>query len=56
MVENERLDITPNISKHNLNFKVKNPKKWNAEHPNLYQLVLVLKGENNKILDVKYQD
>ena len=33
-------------------FAVKNPKKWSAEHPNLYTLTLELVDENGKILEV----
>jgi len=31
---------------------VKNPKKWTAETPNLYQLILILKDENESIQEV----
>ncbi len=33
-------------------FPVKNPKKWTAETPDLYQLILTLKDENGKVLEV----
>ncbi len=32
--------------------KIKNPKKWTAETPNLYQLLLIVKDENGKIQGV----
>ncbi|WP_099159685.1 glycoside hydrolase family 2 TIM barrel-domain containing protein [Virgibacillus ndiopensis] len=30
---------------------IKNPKKWSAEHPNLYTLVVALKDQNGKITE-----
>ena len=33
-------------------FPVENPKKWSAEHPNLYTLTLELLDENQKVLEV----
>ncbi len=33
-------------------FTVENPKKWSAEHPNLYTLVLELLDDNNKVTQV----
>ncbi|GAA0591589.1 hypothetical protein GCM10009001_04630 [Virgibacillus siamensis] len=30
---------------------IENPKKWSAEHPNLYTLVLALKDQNGKIIE-----
>ena len=42
-----------NIGKNNkLSFKVDNPKKWSAEIPNLYDLVLTLK-DGDKVVDVR---
>jgi len=32
--------------------KIKNPKHWTAETPNLYQLVLILKNDKEEILEV----
>lgn len=32
--------------------KIKNPKKWTAETPNLYNLTLVLRDENNKVIQM----
>ncbi len=34
-----------------LNQLVTNPKKWTAETPNLYQIILILKNENGKIIE-----
>ncbi len=43
-------------SEKSFSFKIKepisNPKKWTAETPSLYQLVLILKNEEGKILEV----
>lgn len=33
--------------------KVKNPKKWTAETPNLYRIVVSLKDENEKVITLK---
>ena len=33
--------------------KIVNPKKWTAETPNLYQLFLILRNENNEIVEVE---
>lgn len=33
--------------------KIENPKKWSAEEPNLYTLVMVLKDENGTVSEVK---
>ncbi len=33
--------------------KIKNPKKWTAETPNLYEVILILKDSNNKIIEVE---
>ncbi|MPQ43385.1 glycoside hydrolase family 2 TIM barrel-domain containing protein [Clostridium tarantellae] len=35
----------------NLSTKVKNPKKWSAESPNLYTLVIVLENSNGEIIE-----
>ena len=32
--------------------KIKNPKKWSAESPELYQLLIALKGADGKIIEV----
>ena len=36
-----------------ISIPVENPKKWTAETPNLYTLVLQLKDKNNKGIDIK---
>ncbi len=33
--------------------KVENPKKWSAENPYLYKVLLILKSPNNKVLEVE---
>jgi beta-galactosidase len=33
---------------------IKNPKKWSAEDPNLYDVLLVLKGKNSEIIEVEH--
>ncbi len=40
------------LEKKSGSFLVKNPKKWSAEHPNLYILTLELLDENNKTIEV----
>ncbi|RPF42068.1 beta-galactosidase [Hydrogenoanaerobacterium saccharovorans] len=37
-------DVTVELKKH-----IDNPKKWSAEHPNLYKLLLTLSGKNGVI-------
>ncbi|ERI92441.1 Beta galactosidase small chain [Clostridiales bacterium oral taxon 876 str. F0540] len=39
--------------KVNLKTDIKNPKKWTAETPNLYKLLIVLKDETAEIIEVK---
>jgi beta-galactosidase len=41
-----------NQFKNPLKIPVKNPKKWTAETPYLYQLIISLKDENGKVLEV----
>jgi len=36
-----------------ISMDIQNPKKWSAETPNLYKLVLTLKNKNNKVLEAK---
>lgn len=36
-----------------LSAKVKNPKKWSSEHPNLYTLVLTLKDDQGRVVEVR---
>jgi len=36
-----------------LDMDVKNPKKWSAEEPNLYDLVLTLKDKDGKSIDIR---
>jgi len=36
-----------------INIAIKNPKKWSAETPNLYTLILTLKHKNGKTLEAK---
>ena len=33
--------------------KVENPKKWSAEHPNLYTVVLSLKDKNGNLVEAR---
>jgi beta-galactosidase len=37
----------------NMESFIKNPKKWTAETPNLYELILILKESNNEIIEVE---
>ncbi|NHJ31685.1 MAG: DUF4981 domain-containing protein [Asgard group archaeon] len=34
--------------------KVKNPKKWSAEEPNLYDVIITLRDNNNRIIEVEH--
>ncbi|MHB9142925.1 MAG: glycoside hydrolase family 2 TIM barrel-domain containing protein, partial [Paludibacter sp.] len=43
---------SPKIGINNLAFTVNNPKKWSAEIPNLYDLVLTLQDGNN-VVDIR---
>ena len=38
------------VSMHSV---IKNPKKWSAEVPNLYEVILILKESNNNIIEVE---
>ncbi|MBD3256156.1 MAG: DUF4981 domain-containing protein [Candidatus Lokiarchaeota archaeon] len=38
----------------NLQENIKNPKKWSAEVPNLYDLLLILKNPENEIIEVEF--
>lgn len=58
--ENQNLivDETSEIDMANINDgvvkfskEIKNPKKWSAEHPNLYTLVLALKNDKDEIIE-----
>ncbi|MHA1282177.1 MAG: glycoside hydrolase family 2 TIM barrel-domain containing protein [Promethearchaeota archaeon] len=37
-----------------LNCNVKNPKKWSAEIPNLYNILLFIKNDNGKIIEIEH--
>lgn len=43
--------IEPICVKGITTISIPSPKKWNAEHPNLYKTVLILKDENGEILE-----
>ncbi|MBK5112291.1 MAG: DUF4981 domain-containing protein [Candidatus Heimdallarchaeota archaeon] len=34
--------------------KVSNPEKWSAEEPNLYDVIITLRDDNNKIIEVEH--
>lgn len=44
---------TPAIGKNLISFGVTQPKKWSAEEPNLYDLVLTLEDENGQTIDLR---
>ncbi|MDO6759988.1 glycoside hydrolase family 2 TIM barrel-domain containing protein [Tamlana sp. 2_MG-2023] len=48
----EENQLTGEFDKVSGSFPVNNPKKWSAEHPNLYTLILELRDANNKIIEV----
>ncbi len=56
------IDAVANIEsmdkKGNLNFKadVENPKKWSAEQPNLYKLLITLKDKQGKVVEAVSQN
>ncbi|KAK8919439.1 hypothetical protein KSP39_PZI021197 [Platanthera zijinensis] len=50
MVESPRVDIH-GLHGYMLTGKFTEPKLWSSEHPNLYTLVIILKGESGKLLD-----
>lgn len=41
------------IGKQTFSMNVTNPRKWSAEEPNLYDLVLTLKDNQGKIIDIR---
>lgn len=50
-----RMEAKPGITnKITLEAEVENPRQWSAEHPNLYQLAIVLKDPINNIVSVKH--
>ena len=44
---------SPVIGKNTIAFPVNSPKKWSAEIPNLYDLVLSLEDNTGKVLDIR---
>ncbi len=51
----KELDVTlPGNKNVNINLEklITNPKKWTAETPNLYQVLLTLKNENDKTIEI----
>jgi len=48
----EKNVLNNNFDKVSDSFTVENPKKWSAEHPNLYTLVLELLDDKNKVTQV----
>ena len=46
-------DLTKDIALPNLNFKVSDPLKWTAEHPNLYQLLITLSIDGRLVQEIK---
>ncbi|MBO1913095.1 hypothetical protein J4G37_50850, partial [Microvirga sp. 3-52] len=45
-------NITSALTSYDVAVDVENPRKWSAEDPYLYQLVLTLIDENNHVLEV----
>ncbi len=52
LTKTEKNAVAGKFQKRSGSFLVENPKKWSAEHPNLYMLTLELLDENNKIIEV----
>ena len=51
-LSNSEQNALGEFQKSSGSFMVENPKKWSAEHPNLYTLILELLDANNKTLEV----
>jgi beta-galactosidase len=49
----ENIKLQKNEQKYEFTKEIFNPNKWTAETPNLYKIVVVLKGSNNQILELK---
>ena len=51
--ESKKVTLAPHKEKEvEFSQMIKNPKKWSAEHPNRYNLLLILKDSNGEILEV----
>lgn len=44
---------SPQIGKNTISFQVNSPKKWSAEIPNLYDLVLTLEDGSSHVIDIR---
>ncbi|GAA0365919.1 glycoside hydrolase family 2 TIM barrel-domain containing protein [Alkalibacterium iburiense] len=53
VVVTEQHLVTDDDSVQTFSQTVSNPKKWSAEHPNLYTLFITLKDDNDEVLEVQ---
>ena len=53
VVLTEEKEVTDRTSFLKFSQRVKNPKKWSAEKPNLYTLFIIVKGKDGTILEVQ---
>ena len=53
VVASKSADISAQTTDLSLDMDVTNPKKWSAEEPNLYDLVLTLKDSEGKVIDIR---
>ncbi|MGM8362174.1 glycoside hydrolase family 2 TIM barrel-domain containing protein [Flavobacterium sp. ARAG 55.4] len=52
LIASQSIKIEAATEKNVFNFEVKNPKKWSAEIPNLYQVYFFLKDKKGNIIEV----
>ncbi|WP_235841663.1 glycoside hydrolase family 2 TIM barrel-domain containing protein [Confluentibacter sediminis] len=56
LITSKSLTLNESTHKETFNFSVKNPKKWSAEIPNLYQVNFILKNKKGKVVEVISQN
>ncbi len=52
LIASQTIVLSEKTTKETVHFKVKNPKKWTAETPNLYHAVFLLKNKKGKTVEV----
>ena len=52
IIASKAYKINESTKNTSFKFEVKNPKKWTAETPNLYQLYFILKNKRNQVVEV----
>jgi beta-galactosidase len=55
LIESKTIKISDVTNNKSFSFTVKNPKKWSAETPNLYQVYFILKNSKGTVVEVVKQ-